>query len=94
MTDATILATENQTLYTANEKQKHKRTSKKTYISEGSVISGQKTQECTKQARMYDNEVGLKSSKHSKSSSTKVPSKCSICRSLEHITKSCPDQIR
>ena len=40
---------------------------------------------------MYDNEVGLKLSGHSESSSTKAPSKCNICKFLKHTAKSCPD---
>ena len=94
MTGATILAAENQALHTANEKQKRKHASKRTYIGEGGVVSGQEAQERTKQARMYDNEVGLRSSRHGESSSTKAPSKCSICRYLEHTARSCPDQVR
>ena len=94
MSNATLLAVKNQALRAANEKQKRKRTSGRAYIGEGGVLEGREGQERAKRARITSNEVGAEAGGRGETLSRRAPPKCSICRSLEHTARSCPDRIK
>ena len=94
MTGVTILAVENQVLCKANGKQKCKRVSERVYIGDGGICSGREGQDRAKRARTDENNAEASSGGRSEASSTRAPSKCSRCRSLDHTARSCPDRFR
>ena len=94
MTGATILAVENQALRAANEKQKRKRASGKVYLGNGGVLSGHEAQDRAKRAQINDNAVGLGSNTAQISARTRAPRKCSVCSSLDHNARSCPERFK
>ena len=94
MTGATILAAENQTLHHANQKQKRKRASERIYIGEGDVISGKEGQDRAKRARANKATAESKADRSGKTSSTRASPKCSVCGTLEHNARVCPDRYK
>lgn len=89
MSGATILATENIALRTANEKQKRKRTLDRSFIGEGGVLSGVEAQARLVRPRIDDiqSETGP-----NQSLTTRAPPRCSICRSLDHNARKFPNK--
>ena len=94
MTDATILATKNQALYNTNQKQKRKRASERIYISKGGIVFGREGQNCAKRTRINETTTELEVGKRGEASFTRTLLKCSICGSLEHNARICPDRCR
>jgi len=92
MQSAVILAAENKKLRAANEKVKKKRQKKKSYIGKGGVLSAQEVQEAH---RGVGNKVESNIpmiEQPSQPGPSRAPQMCSICRSLDHTARSCPER--
>jgi hypothetical protein len=92
MQSATILAAENKKLRAANEKIKKKRQKKKSYIGKGGVLTAQEVQEAQ---RGVENRVETEIEvvqQPSQPGPSRAPRMCSICRSLDHTARTCPER--
>lgn len=89
LSGATILTVENIALRTANERQKRKRALDRSFTGEGGVLSGVEGQNRSVRPRIDDS--GIETGPNG-SSTTRAPPRCSICRSLDHNARKCPDK--
>jgi hypothetical protein len=91
MHNAILLANENEKLYVENQRQKRKRKQKRTYLKRGGVLSGAEGQsliENSQNSRTEAVEDVLNSVQ------PRAPRKCSLCSSLEHNARTCPERQR
>jgi hypothetical protein len=92
MHSATILAVENRKLRAANEKVKKKRQKKKSYVGRGGVLSAIEVQEAQRGSRTeVEVEIPVVG-QPSHDVLPRAPRMCSICRSLEHTARTCPER--
>lgn len=92
MHSAVILTAENKKLRAANERVKRKRQKKKVYIGKGEVLSAQEVQEAQGgSSNREEREIQLVE-ENNPISSVRAPRMCSICRSLEHTARTCPEK--
>jgi hypothetical protein len=92
MHSATILAAENSKLQTANEKVRKKRQKKKSYVGKGGVLSASEVQETQRGPGIEVEEEIQVVQAVQQPTSTRAPRMCSICRSLEHTARTCPER--
>jgi hypothetical protein len=95
-----ILADENYKLQSENEQQKKKRVARKQYIATGGVLTVeegirqvQERQQPVEPAQAENIESREGIATLSKQLQTRAPRTCSICRSLAHTARTCPEHI-
>ena len=84
-----LLAEENRQLRRENERQKKKRAQKKTYIARGGVLTIQEGRDLCQNATIVT-ESGV--AYQEATVRTRAPRKCSMCYSLEHTARTCPER--
>jgi hypothetical protein len=89
MHSAVLLTEENKHLRTANERQKKKKAKRKEYIATGGVLT---VREGLNRAQMCD--VGSNTGVPNQAASVRLraPRTCSMCKSLEHTARTCPQR--
>ena len=87
MHGAVILADENRKLRTENERQKKKRSVRRSYIATGGVLS---VQEGIDRSVEVDLEHTEQVADQVTRPQTRAPKKCSMCKSLTHTARTCP----
>ena len=82
---------ENKKLQATNKKIKKKRQKKKLYIGKGGVVSAQEVQEAQRgvENRVESNIPVIE--QPSQPGPSRAPRMCSICRSLAHTARTCPE---
>jgi hypothetical protein len=89
MHNAVLLASQNEKLYAENQRQKRKRAQRRSYITRGGVLTGNEGQiliergEDSRTEAVEDVSSGVRQ---------RAPPKCSICSSLEHNARACPER--
>jgi hypothetical protein len=91
MHSAILLANENEKLRTENHRQKRRRVKKRSYILKGGVLTGAEAQsliekEQNTNVEVIENEVAQ--------GRQRALPKCSICQSLQHNVRTCPERQR
>jgi hypothetical protein len=86
MHSAVLLADENKQLRAANERQKKKRATKRSYIAKGGVLT---VQEGLNRAQLGETVVEGGSISEPVNLQTRAPRTCSLCRSLAHTARTC-----
>ena len=90
MHSAVLLADENKKLRTANERQKKKKVVRRSYIATGGVLT---VQEGLNRIATVDTELLGQSTGGAVEPRIRAPPKCSMCKSLEHTARTCPDKV-
>lgn len=89
MHSAVLLASQNEKLYVENQRQKRKRGQKRSYLRRGGVLSGAEGHSLIENRENSCTEVvedvlsGVRQ---------RAPPKCSLCSSLEHNARTCPER--
>lgn len=92
MHSSAILMVENKTLRAANEKVKKKRQQKRSYIDRGGALTRLEVEEGQNQV-VIEEEVGNQRVVHSEPEVlNRTPRMCSLCRSLQHTARTCPER--
>jgi hypothetical protein len=89
MHSAVLLTEENRQLRAANERQKKKRAKRKSYIAVGGVLT---VQEGLNRSQMVDIEHMKELTNRLQEPRVRAPPRCSICSSLEHNARICPQK--
>jgi hypothetical protein len=89
MYNAVLLAEENKQLRAANERQKRKRARRREYIATGGFLTVKEGLNRSQIARI---EPESKVVDQTAVVQTRAPRACSICRSLEHTARTCPQR--
>jgi hypothetical protein len=89
MNSVVLLAEENRKLRYANERQKRKRAKKRTFIARGGVLTVQEERDLSRNATIVP-ESGVVCQEGSRQ--PRAPRKCSMCYSLEHTARTCPER--
>ena len=89
MHNAVLLTDENKRLRAANERQKKKRATRRSYVATGGVLT---VQEGLNRSQIVDTEVIPKSTDQSVDPQIRAPPKCSMCKSLAHTARTCPQR--
>ena len=89
MHNAVLLAEENKQLQAANERQKRKRKKKREYIATGGVLTVQEGLNRS-QTGPIQAESGV--AVQTVTEQTRAPRTCSICKSLVHTARTCPEK--
>lgn len=92
MYGVTILTAENRQLRAANEKVRKKRTKKTEFVSRGGTLTAQEVLETRDQALIHAEARIPVVELPSRTVSTRAPLTCSICKSLEHTARRCPER--
>jgi len=92
MHSATLLAAENRKLQAANKKIRKKRQKKKSYVGKGGVLSVIEVQEGQNRTVIEVEEEIQVDEQPNPAVSVRAPQMCSICRSLEHTARTCPER--
>jgi hypothetical protein len=91
MHSATLLAAENKKLRAINEKVKKKRQKRKTYVGKGRVLSAREVQEAQRGTEIeVEREIQVVE-QVAAPAIARAPRMCSICRSLGHTARTCPE---
>jgi hypothetical protein len=92
MHNATILAAKNRQLRAANARVQKKRAKKRVFVSRGGTLTAQEVQEGQNQSIIHQ-EVGIQVVKLPTASVLiRAPRTYSVCRSLEHTARTCPER--
>ena len=89
MHSAVLLADENKKLRTANEQQKKKRAVRRSYIARGGVLT---IQEGLDRSQIDYTELEGGVIDQVTTIQSRAPRMCSVCRSLEHTARTCPQR--
>jgi hypothetical protein len=89
MHNAVLLSEENRQLRTENERQKKKRTKRRSYIATGGVLTIQEGLSRSQAIEEVIEEVIGQPSEVRR----RAPNKCSMCKSLEHTARTCPTKF-
>ena len=92
MHNATLFAAENRQLRAANEKVKKKRAVKKLFVRKGGVLRVSEVQNKLNQATADIEVVDQVVDQNVAPARARASAKCSICKSLEHTARTCPDR--
>ena len=92
MHNATILAAENRQLRAANARVQKKRAKKTVFVGKGGVLTGKEVLEGQNQPVTYDEARIQVIEQPITSVLTRAPRTCSICGSLEHTARTCPER--
>jgi len=87
---AVLLTDENKKLRAANERQKKKRAVRRSYIATGGVLT---VQEGLNRTAMVDTEVTGQVTGGAVEPRMRAPRTCSMCKSLEHTARTCPNRF-
>ena len=87
MHSAVILADENRRLRTKNDRQKKKRSKRRSYIATGGILS---VQEGLDRSVSADLQLAEQVTDQVARLQTRAPKKCSMCKSLTHTARTCP----
>jgi hypothetical protein len=87
MHSAILLTEENRQLRTANKRQKKKRAKRRSYIATGGVLT---VQEGVERAQIVNIKPVSGVTDQEARVKTRAPPKCSMCKSLEHTARTCP----
>ena len=90
MHSAVLLADENKKLQAANERQKKKRAVRRSYIAIGGVLT---VQEGLDRSVAANTELTGQFTGGAKERRIRAPRTCSVCRSLEHTARTCPNKV-
>ena len=82
-----LLISENKKLCIENQRQKRKRVQRRTYIARGGVLSGAEGASYAQAAQTRHKEAIVEAAAERPQ---RVVRKCSICKSIEHNTRTCP----
>ena len=88
MQNALLLTDENKQLRMANERQTKKRSSRRSYVARGGVLTGEEGLNQVQLAAEANPAVVVEAERPSK---TRAPSRCSYCGSLKHTARTCTD---
>ena len=91
MNSAILLASQNEQLQIENQRQKRKRSQKRSYVARGGVLSGAEGQSLTENRENSRTEVVEDVPSEVRQ---RAPPKCSLYSSLEHNARSCPERQR
>jgi hypothetical protein len=89
MHNAVLLASQNKKLFTENQRQKRKRAQRRSYIAREGVLTGGEAQNLIEignnggTAAVEEAESGVRQ---------RAPPKCSVCSSLAHNARTCPER--
>jgi hypothetical protein len=89
MHNAVLLAEENKQLQAANKRQKRKRARRREYIATRGILT---VQEGLNRSQMARTEPDSGVVDQTAAVQTRAPRTCSICRSLEHTARTCPQR--
>ena len=87
MHSAVLLTDENKKLRAANERQKKKRAVRRSYIATGGVLT---VQEGLDRSVIANTEPTGQSTSEVEERRIRAPRTCSMCKSLEHLARTCP----
>lgn len=90
MHSAVLLADENKKLRAANERQKKKRAVRRSYIATGGVLT---VQEGLDRSVAANTELTAQFTGGVKERRIRAPRTCSVCGSLEHTARTCPNKV-
>jgi hypothetical protein len=82
---------ENEKLRTKNQRQKRKRVQKRSYLARGGILTVAKAQSLIETERESRTEAVASVLGERRQ---RAPPKCSICQSLEHNARTCPERQR
>jgi hypothetical protein len=85
-----ILAEENRQLRSKNERQKKKRAKTRSYITTGGILTSQEGVERSQMANIE--RTGGVVVREAQPPQTRAPKMCSVCRSLAHTARTCPER--
>lgn len=88
MSNAVLLASENEKLYMESQCQKRKRAKKRMYIAEGGVLLGAKG---ASRAQAAQEGVAAVAVEAAAERPQRAPRKCSMCNLIEHTARTCLD---
>ena len=87
-----ILAAENKKLQAANKKVQKKRQKRRSYVGRGGVLSAQEVQEAQRGGEIRVEGENQVIEQEATPALVRAPRICSICRSLGHTARTCPDR--
>lgn len=90
MHNAVLLAEENRQLRAENERQKKKRAKRRSYIAIGGVLT---VQEGLNRSQIVDTELAEELADRPQAPRIRAPRTCSMCKSLEHTARTCPQRF-
>jgi hypothetical protein len=90
MHSAVLLTEENRQLRSENERQKKKKTKRRAYIAAGGVLT---VQEGLNRSQLVDTGPIEAHADDPEKPRIRAPRTCSICRSLDHTARTCPNKI-
>ena len=91
MHSAIFLAHKNERLYTKNQHQKRKKAQKRLYLAKGGILTGAEAQSLIETEKISRTEAEARDRGEVLQ---RAPPKCSVCQSLEHNARTCPEQQR
>jgi hypothetical protein len=89
MHNAALLAEENNELRLANAKQKKKRSQPNAYLAHQGILSMEQGQQEFERLAAYEQET-----QQPRQPKPRAAPRCSVCRSLEHNARVCPERRR
>jgi hypothetical protein len=89
MHNAVLLANQNEKLYAENQRQKRKRGQQRSYLTRGGVLTGAEAQHLMETGENSSTEVVNDVRNEVRK---RAPPKCSLCSSLEHNARTCPER--
>ena len=89
MHGAVLLANENEKLRVENQRQKRKRVQKRSLIAKGGILSSAEAQNLIEKGE--DSQMQVVEDRQS-GAQQRAPRKCSLCSSLEHTARTCPER--
>jgi len=92
MQSAILITAENRKLRAANERVKKKRGKKKSYVGKGGALGVAEVQEAQRGVVIEENPSIQVVEEPSQAIRTRAPRTCSVCRSLEHTARTCPER--
>ena len=89
MHSAVLLASQNERLLAENQRQKRKQVKKLSYIAKGGVLSGAEALSLVGNSDNSQNNSTLDMQAEVRQ---RAPSRCSLCSSLQHNARTCPER--
>jgi hypothetical protein len=91
MHSALFLAHENEKLRTENQRQKRKKAEKRSYLAKGGILTGAEAESLIEKESISRTEAEVRDRGEVRQ---RAPPKCSVCQSLEHNARTCPERQR
>ena len=89
MHNAVLLASQNERLYAENQRQKRKKAQRRSYIAKGGVLT---STEALGLVEKDDSSQNSGTANIQQEAQQRAPLKCSLCSSLEHNARTCPER--